>query len=166
MVIYAVLGPFKEDRVTLRAQASSTTSPERRATRHKLFLPSAAADQAQARVMAEIAARGLERNAWQLDALGYMVLTPEQTGARLGPRSVRTEGPGLTPSSATASTLMATSDRWRRDADRALLIPLPLLHDPMYEHADEPRHARPGSALVARAHPRSMSRRCAGRPKR
>ena len=46
-----------------------------------LFLPSAAVDEAQARVMAEIAALSLERNAWELDALGYTVLTPEPTGA-------------------------------------------------------------------------------------
>jgi hypothetical protein len=46
-----------------------------------LFLPSNIKDDAQARVLAEIVELGLERNAWELDSLGYTVVTPEQVGA-------------------------------------------------------------------------------------
>src|SRR5271156_793641 len=46
-----------------------------------LFLPSDETDNARVRVMAEIAALGLERNAWELDSLGYTVLQPDKVGA-------------------------------------------------------------------------------------
>jgi hypothetical protein len=46
-----------------------------------LFLPSDESDDARTRVTDEIMKLGLERNAWELDSLGYTVLTPEQVGA-------------------------------------------------------------------------------------
>ena len=46
-----------------------------------LFLPSDGHDDASVRVVAEIIALGLERNAWELDNLGYTVLAPHQVGA-------------------------------------------------------------------------------------
>jgi hypothetical protein len=46
-----------------------------------LFLPSLATDDARLRVMSEIVALGLERNAWELDSLGYTVLMPDKVGA-------------------------------------------------------------------------------------
>src|SRR5882672_3524154 len=45
-----------------------------------LFLPSNA-DDPFGRTIAEITELGLERNAWELDTLGYTVVTPQQVGA-------------------------------------------------------------------------------------
>ena len=46
-----------------------------------LFLPSDSHDDAAARVNAEIIELGLERNAWELDNLGYTVVTADKLGA-------------------------------------------------------------------------------------
>lgn len=46
-----------------------------------LFLPSATPDVSLKLVMAEITGLGLERNAWELDSLGYTILTPDQVAA-------------------------------------------------------------------------------------
>jgi hypothetical protein len=46
-----------------------------------LFLPSTENDDARSRVMAEISVLGLERNAWELDCLGYTFIRPHQVGA-------------------------------------------------------------------------------------
>jgi hypothetical protein len=54
-----------------------------------LFLPSDKRDDAAARVMAEVTELGLERNAWELDSLGYTVVTPERVGAGHLPAQLR-----------------------------------------------------------------------------
>jgi ectoine hydroxylase-related dioxygenase (phytanoyl-CoA dioxygenase family) len=103
-----------------------------------LFLPSAAVDQAQARVMAEIVALALERNAWELDALGYTVLTPEQTGAGDLVPQIRAHLKALFDAQLGYSLDLDGDERFaggETPIGRGLLIPLPLLHDPMYEQA-------------------------------
>jgi hypothetical protein len=46
-----------------------------------LFIPTDSSDDPASRVMAEIVELGLERNAWELDSLGYTVVTPDQVAA-------------------------------------------------------------------------------------
>jgi Phytanoyl-CoA dioxygenase (PhyH) len=103
-----------------------------------LFLPSAAVDEAQARVMAEIATLGLERNAWELDALGYTVLTPEQTGAGdLVPR-MRAQLMGMFEAQVGCSLDLERDEGFAvgsTPVGRGMIVPLPLLYDPMYEQA-------------------------------
>jgi hypothetical protein len=103
-----------------------------------LFLPSAVVDEAQTRVMAEIAALGLERNAWELDTLGYTVLTPEQTGAGdLVPR-MRAHLMGMFDAQVGYSLDLDKDEGFvggPTPVGRGLIVPLPLLTDPMYEQA-------------------------------
>jgi len=103
-----------------------------------LFLPSAAVDEAQARVLAEIELLGLERNAWELDTLGYTVLTPEQTSAGdLVPR-MRAHLKGMFDVQLGYSLDLENDERFvggETPIGRGVLLPMPLLFDPMYEHA-------------------------------
>ena len=46
-----------------------------------VFLPSTTTDASFTRVMTEVAELRLERNAWELDSLGYTILTPDQVAA-------------------------------------------------------------------------------------
>ena len=73
-----------------------------------LFLPFQH-DNAQARVLAEIADLSLQQNAWELDNLGYTVVRPEQVGAGDLARRLREKRPGPPLSGAGAIFLPSCS---------------------------------------------------------
>jgi len=102
-----------------------------------LFL-GAESDDAAGRVRAEIGALGLEHNAWELDALGYTVLTPEQTGAGDLAAEIREH---LLDQFAAQIGHRVDLERDERFAGgptpigRGMMIPLPLFSHTMYERA-------------------------------
>jgi hypothetical protein len=102
-----------------------------------LFLPADDADDASARVTAEVTALGLEHNAWELDNLGYTVLRPEQVGAGDLPVMLRDklmdlaqDELGFRPNLEGDNRLDSTTP-----IGRGYLMPAVLLRDPLFEQA-------------------------------
>lgn len=103
-----------------------------------LFLPSNRSDDALERIMAEITELGLERNAWELDSLGYTILTPTQVGAGDLAARMREKlldfaeaGIGFRPD-------LATDERMAADptpTGRGHFMPAVLLRDRLFEQA-------------------------------
>ena len=103
-----------------------------------LFLPSDDQNDAAGRVMAEINELGLQRNAQELDELGYTVLTPDQVGAGDLADQVREKLLDFTEGSLGFRPDLETDEQIKAEITpigRGNFMPAVLLRDPMFEQA-------------------------------
>jgi ectoine hydroxylase-related dioxygenase (phytanoyl-CoA dioxygenase family) len=103
-----------------------------------LFLPSDSQDDAVGRVMAEINELGLQRNARELDELGYTVLTPDQVGAGDLTNQLREKLLDFTEGALGSRPDLETDDQIKADITaigRGHFMPAVLLWDPIFEQA-------------------------------
>jgi ectoine hydroxylase-related dioxygenase (phytanoyl-CoA dioxygenase family) len=117
------------------AQLSRENAPERVTG---LFLPSDQTDDAAGRVIAEIVELGLERNAWELDAIGYTVVTPEQVAAGDLTARLREKLLDMTEAEVGFRPDLDAGERLAADVTaigRGHFLPSVLLRDPIFEEA-------------------------------